>query len=352
MFESAPGGARPHSRRAILTTILGGGVVLGGCGSGPAAGRRAAAFDATRLAAGYAVLAERARPGTLGLGVTSLGAPTLWCAVPAVRFPMQSVSKAPLAAAALAEIDAGRLRFNEPIAVEAGDLAPMNSRLNARFGGQPLSLPAADLIALAVQESDSTAADVLMRRIGGPAAVTAWLAARGLGDMRIDSYDHDLQPRMIGLGDGRPEWAAPGAWTRAREGLAPSATEAALAAYLADPRDTTTVPAALKFLALLGGGGLLSPASGALLLRLMTATRAGEGRLRAGLPRGASLAHQTGTAPTVLGLTAAANDIGLAALADGRRFAIAVFLSGATATDRQRDALIADAGRLAVAALI
>jgi beta-lactamase class A len=84
-----------------------------------------------------------------------------------------------------------------------------------------------------------------------------------------------------------------------------------------------------------------------LLLRLMTDSTTGQGRLRAGLPAGASLAHKTGTAATDLGLTPATNDIGIVTLASGRRFALAAYLAGSTATPAARDRLIADAAALA-----
>jgi beta-lactamase class A len=84
-----------------------------------------------------------------------------------------------------------------------------------------------------------------------------------------------------------------------------------------------------------------------LLLRLMTDSATGLGRLRAGLPPGATLAHKTGTAPTDLGLTSATNDIGIVTLANGRRFVAAAYLAGSTATEVGRERLIADAARLA-----
>jgi beta-lactamase class A len=84
---------------------------------------------------------------------------------------------------------------------------------------------------------------------------------------------------------------------------------------------------------------------------LLTHTETGVRRLRAGLPTDASLAHKTGTAPTDLGRTPAINDIGLVTLKDGRQFAIVAFLAGSTATEPERDRLIADTARLFTRAL-
>jgi beta-lactamase class A len=121
--------------------------------------------------------------------------------------------------------------------------------------------------------------------------------------------------------------------------------EAATARYLADPRDTATLPASLDFLTRLAGGQLISTASTRLLLRLMTDS--GPDRLKAGLPPGASIAHKSGASATDLGITPATNDIGVVTLADGRKFAMAAYLAGSTATEAARDTLIADAARLA-----
>jgi beta-lactamase class A len=60
------------------------------------------------------------------------------------------------------------------------------------------------------------------------------------------------------------------------------------------------------------------------------------------------LAHKTGTSATDLGATPATNDIGVVTLAGGRRFAVAAYLAGSTATEAVREGLIADAARLAV----
>lgn len=344
----------PSRRGALATLIAATGLAAAGCADRVNRRYGGGGLDLSRLASGYAQLAERARPGVLALGVMSLDSPGVWSVDPGGPSPMQSVFKAPLAAAALAEVDAGRLALNEIIRIGAEDLSPPPSRLNRAFpptGGAVLAIPVADLIALAVKESDNTAADAVMRRIGGPGAVTAWLRSHDIQGIRVDRYERELQPDLCGLPSFRPAWRDEAPWAAARDAVAPERREAAIAAYLTDPRDTATAEAALNFLGQLAGGSLLSVASTALLLRMMSGARTGADRLRAGLPPGASLAHKTGTAVTDLGLTPATNDIGVATLPGGRRLAIAAFLAGSTATERQREALIADSARLAVSAL-
>lgn len=345
------------SRRTLLTAVLAAGA-LEAVGCSGRVNRRSptVSLDRARWAQGFAGLAERARPSVFDLGVMTLDTPAVWCADGTTRFPMRDVFMAPLAAAALAEVDAGRLRLNETVRLAPQDLSPPPSRVNRLFqqGDRPafVDIPVADLIALAVQEGDETAADSVMRRIGGPGAVTAWLRARGVQDLRVDRYAREVQIATTGLTSFRSEWKNDSAWAAARGAVAPDLREAAMAAYLADPRDTTTLPAILGLLAQLSNGALLSPVSTSLLLRLMSATNTGRSRLAAGLPVGASLAHKTGSSPTDLGLTPATCDVGLVTLANGRRFAVAAFLSGSTATEAHRDGVIADAARLAVSALI
>jgi beta-lactamase class A len=235
------------------------------------------------------------------------------------------------------------------------DLSPLNGAIAEAWPSPPaghvMNLPAVDLIALAVQESDNTAADVIMRRIGGPGAVTAWLRLKDIQDISVDRYERELQDDLAGMPPFEPAWKDPKLWMAARDAVPAAQRDAAMNAYLADPRDTATVPAALTFLHRLARGELLSPASTRLLLGLMTHTSTGLGRLRAGLPASASLAHKTGSSPTDLGFTPATNDIGIATLADGRVFFLAAFLAGSTATEADRDRLIADAARLAVRAM-
>jgi beta-lactamase class A len=306
-----------------------------------------ARLDTGRLTSVFTVFAQRARPAVFGFGVALLDHDLAWVSSAEARFPLQSVFKAFLAGAALAQVDAGRLRLDSRIIVKREDIVPWNSPVAEAWRGRDMSLPMVDLLALAVQQSDNVAADVLMRQIGGPAAVTAWLRGLGVGGVNVDRYETELQPATHGLGPFQPAWADPKAWMAARDAVPAADREAAMASYLADPRDTATLPSSLDFLVRLGRGKLLTPASTRLLLRLMTDCETGAHRLKAGLPADAILAHKTGTSATDLGITPATNDIGIVTLANGRQFALAAYLAGSTATEAVREAMIAEAARLA-----
>jgi beta-lactamase class A len=181
--------------------------------------------------------------------------------------------------------------------------------------------------------------------------VSAWLTGKSIANMSVDRYERELQQEIAGLPPFQPAWKDEAAWIAARNAVPAADREAANVRYLADPRDTATLPASLDFLNKLSLGQLLADASTSLLLRLMTASPTGAGRIRAALPPGATLAHKTGSARTDLGLTPATNDIGIVTLAGGRRFSIAVYLAASTATEVDRDHLIADAARLAISAI-
>lgn len=346
----------PPSRRTLLTTALSS-AALGAAGCGGRVNRHQSAavrgLDMEQLARGFAPLAAQAAPGVFNMGMLTFDTLAVWSADQNRRFPTLGLVGAPLAAAALAEVDAGRLRLNEMVTLRAVDLSPPPGRIDRAFpppGEDELRLPAADLIALAVQEGDDTAADVLAARIGGPGAVTAWLRQHDIKDMRIDRYQREVQTSLFGLASFRAAWKDDDAWAAARASLPPAVREGAMAAFLAEPRDTVTAGGALDFLNRLSSGELLSRASTSLLLRLMAATTR-PSPLRAGLPAGAALAHAGGSSATDLGLTPATCDMGIVTLADGRRFAIAAFLAGSTGTAAQRGALIAQAAHLAVSAL-
>ncbi|HEY5107681.1 MAG TPA: class A beta-lactamase [Caulobacteraceae bacterium] len=341
-----------HATRRLLVTALAAG--LADCGRPARRGVQPSPLDTRLLDRRFPAIAERARPGVFNAGVIGLGANRSWYWNINRAFPMESVAKAPIAAAALAEVDAGRLSLHEPIALTADDLSAPFSAINQAWPtppeGHALTLTAGKLISLAVRLSDNTAADVIMKRIGGPGAVTAWLQSKQIVDMRVDRYAREVQQAIAGMASFRSAWKGESAWLAARGTVAAVDRQAAMDAYLTDPRDTTTAQAALNFLSKLADGELLSRASTRLLIGLMTGGPTGAGRLGAGLPAGAVLAHKTGSTDTDLGFTPVTNDIGIVTLPDGRRFAAAAFLAGATATLAERDRLFADTARLMVRA--
>ncbi|HEX5775885.1 MAG TPA: class A beta-lactamase [Caulobacteraceae bacterium] len=306
-------------------------------------------LDAELLDRDIGAIARRARPAAFDVGVLNIDGGETWALAANRAFPMQSVFKAPLGAAVLEQVDAGKLSLDEVITIREQDLSPPYSPVADAWPGVQ-SYTVRDLLVRAVGGSDNTAADVLMKRIGGPGMVQAYLGDKGIHDLRIDRYERELQTDIYGMAAFHPEWRGEAAFTAALAAVPPATRRAAMSAYLTNHRDTATVSAALTFLQKLVSRELLSRQSTDLLLRIMTETTTGQARLKAGLPPDATLAHKTGTGRTDLGLNPATNDIGIITLKDGRRYAVAVFLAGSPASDTERDAIIADVARAVVRA--
>jgi beta-lactamase class A len=76
----------------------------------------------------------------------------------------------------------------------------------------------------------------------------------------------------------------------------------------------------------------------------------GAHRIKAELPRGGIVMHQTGMSGTKDGITFATNDVGLIILPDGRRLALAVFVTDTKADEATRDAAIARIAKAVCAA--
>jgi beta-lactamase class A len=335
-------------RRFVISTLAAG---LAACGrAGARRATRSGPFDAARVSKGFPAIAARAGPAVFAAGLMNPADTQSWFSRGEQALPMAGLTALPTAAAALAEVDAGRLKLGERITITAMDLSAPYSVIDQAWPTPPerhaTEMPAIDLISLALQADDNTAADAVMKRLGGPGAVTAWLRQVGIKEMRVDRYAREVAQNISGMEPFRPQWKDETAWIAARDTVPAAAREMAMNAYLADPRDTTTVRAAVQMLYLLSLGELLSAASTRLLLTLMATSRTGANRLAAGLPAGAALAQKPASTRTDLGLTPAANDVGIVTFKDGRRIIMAGFLAGSTATQAQRDRLFADAARL------
>jgi len=95
----------------------------------------------------------------------------------------------------------------------------------------------------------------------------------------------------------------------------------------------------------------LSQSSQALRVKYMTDSIAGAKRLKGLLPSGTVVAQKTGTSGTEKGMAAAANDIGILTLPDGRHLAIAVFVSDSPADEAMREGVIAQIAKALVDAV-
>ena len=184
------------------------------------------------------------------------------------RFPMCSTFKLLLAAAVLARsVDNGEL-MSRRIAIAKEDLVAYSPVTETRLAD---GMTVAELCEATLQVSDNTAANLLMKQIGGPEAVTAY--ARLLGDAftRLDRWETELNSAIPG-----------------------------------DERDTTTPQAMLGNLRALFFGGVLPAAQRQRLENWIRGNKTGDERIRAGVPKDWAVGDKTGS-----GAYGAVNDIGV-----------------------------------------
>jgi beta-lactamase class A len=291
-------------------------------------------------------LAQRARPGTLGISVLDLQSGATWRINADRGYPMMSVFKAPVAAAVLSRIEKGELSLDQKVTLTRADVLPGSAvpSIGAKFKGEQMTFTVDQLLTAAVSESDNTAVDALIKVVGGPQVVTAFLHAHAIDGMRVDQGEAGVGQVLEGL---RPGEQAPSIES---EEDASKRYQRGYQAFLADPRNRSTPDAAVQFLHKLWTNELLAPASTQHLLRLMYA-QTKPNRLRAGLPGDVRLADKAGTTGTLDGQTAAFNDIGMLTWPDGHTVILAAFLTQSSASAKERDALFAELGRSVAAAL-
>ncbi|MEL7444948.1 MAG: serine hydrolase [Pseudomonadota bacterium] len=237
------------------------------------------------------------------------------------RFPMASTSKVAVAATFLAGVDQGRwsLTSEFPLLIPVKSKKFSSASAPVRTGNY---VPAYELIGLMISKSCNSCTDALLRVVGGPEAVNAWMRNAGIADFEL-SRDIATLVRDDGEYD-------PAAWI--------------------DPRDSATPRAMGQLLAGIYEGRWLSARSRGVLLGAMEETTTGKRRMPAALPGSAYLAHKTGT------LSRTASDIGIFQLPDGRTVAAAIYVTGQSANlidearnkrtaRKMRDARIADITR-------
>lgn len=330
-------------RRALLAALAVPALPMGlaACREPPLAGQDDPTFDSQALTHQLTAIAERARPGDLGVAVQDLSTAQRAAVAGEQLFPLAGTWIAALGAAVLAEVEVNALSLRETITVDDVDLSPPPSGVADAWPSRR-RWTVEELLKRAVAGGDNTAADVLMKRIGGPGAVTAWLDLKRVENVRVDRYARQRLPEQMGAGSFRADWRGE-AWRKAVLATPEAARRAAQRRYLADPRDSATPLAALRFLEALNQGELTGPDDRRRLLRLMEAA-AGE-RLRPALPAGARLAAITSATPWDLGLTVADNTLAMVRLKDGRRFALAIFLKASPFEESDRDALVLEVMR-------
>lgn len=222
------------------------------------------------------------------------------------RFVMCSSFKASLAAHILTRVDKGLDRLEDVIHYGSADIpdadwyAPV-ARENLAKG----ALSVGEMCAAAVEYSDNTCANLLLARVGGPAALTRFW--RSLGD-RITRLDHN----ELALNRSPP----------------------------GDPHDTSTPYAMAGNLRRFVLGTVLAPGSRDLFIDWLVGCKTGDNRLRGGLHKDWKIGDKTGNN----GSDAAA-DIAVVWPSADRPIVICVYTQGGSPTPYQLTSIFAEVGR-------
>ena len=219
------------------------------------------------------------------------------------RFLMCSTFKGLLAGLVLYKVDAGTERLERMIPYGPADLleyAPV-TRAHVAEG----RLPVEALCAAAVEVSDNTAANLLLASVGGPAALTEFLRRIGDHTTRLDRNEPSLN-----VSDGDKDTTSPRAMATTYSRLLTSQT--------------------------------LAPPSRKRLAGWMAQATTGTTKLRARLPDGWRAGDKTGN-----GRGGVSNDVAILWPPNGAPVMVACYTMGVTAPDAERDAIMAEVGRLA-----
>lgn len=260
-------------------------------------------------------------------------------------FPQQSVSKLWVAMTVLDQVDSGKLRLDQLVHIGRDDLTLFHQPIRARvLANGSVDETVLSLLEQSVTTSDCTANDSLLRTVGGPEAVRAFIARKGLGAIRFGDGERKLQSKIAGL-EWKQEYSIANNFEVARAKLPLDLRRAALNRYLSDPYDGASPMAVVNALARLSKIELLSPESTRLLLSLLERTSSGPNRLKAGVPADWRFGHKTGTGQELGGQATGYNDIGIMIAPDGRRYALAVLIGDTTAGIPARMAMMQGVSR-------
>ena len=220
------------------------------------------------------------------------------------RFPMCSTFKVLAAAAVLKLVDEGKEHLDRMVPYGKEDIleyAPVTKE-HLKEGGMTL----ANLCAAAIEKSDNTAGNLLLRTIGGPSGLTSFLRALGDETTRLDRMEPDLNSAIPG-----------------------------------DERDTTTPGAMRDDLVRLLTGDVLSAASRRQLETWLAGSKTGAQMIRAGVPTTWRVGDKTGR-----GDNGATNDVAVLRPPNRPPIFLAIYSVGSAAAANQRTATVAEVARV------
>jgi beta-lactamase class A len=224
------------------------------------------------------------------------------------RFPMCSTFKVLAATAVLKLVDQGKEHLDRMVVYGKEDIleyAPVTKE-HLKEGRMTLG----NLCAAAIEQSDNTAGNLLLRTIGGPLGLTSFLRALGDETTRLDRIEPDLNTAIPG-----------------------------------DERDTTTPAAMRDDLVRLLTRDVLSPASRRQLETWLVGNKTGAQMIRAGVPTTWRVGDKTGR-----GDNGATNDVAVLRPPNRPPIFLAIYSVGSAASANERTVTVAEVARVVAAA--
>ena len=229
------------------------------------------------------------------------------------RLVMHSVMKFPIALTVLHWVDTGKLQLSQLIHISKHDLEKDTwSPLRDKYpkGGD---FPVSELLSYMVSQSDNNACDNLLKTIGGPATVQAYMLQIGIRGIAVRTSEADMASSWELQ---YTNWCKP-------------------------------VEMTALFDQFYNGKILIKPTTDSLYQMLLN-TSTGPKRLKGLLPAGTAVAHKTGSSPTnAEGLSPATNDAGIITLPNGKHLIISVFVCNSTNDEATREGTIAKIAKAA-----
>ena len=219
---------------------------------------------------------------------------------------MCSTFKTLLVAHVLHEAQNGRLDLGRKYVYQQSEVVSW-SPVSEKYAGADAGMTLQQLCEAAVVVSDNTAANLLLNASGGPAGLTSWMRELGDSLTRLDRNEPDLNTAIAG-----------------------------------DERDTTTPAAMSRTMQKLLLGNVLTDAGRAVLQQWLLASRTGDKRLRAGMPKDWKIGGKTGS-----GDNGTANDTLLIwPKPDAAPLLVTAFFTRNSLEPAQRDEVLAKAGQI------
>jgi beta-lactamase class A len=224
------------------------------------------------------------------------------------RFPLCSTFKLIAVAAILNLATKDARLLQQRVTIDAQDIVA-NSPITSKHVGTDMSV--SDLCAAALQYSDNTAANLLMKQLGGPAAVTAFARLAGDETFRLDRWETELNSAIPG-----------------------------------DPRDTSTPANMARSMQGLALDNVLADPQREQLHAWLKGNTTGTTRIRAGVPSDWVVGDKTGA-----GAYGTTNDIAVLWPAKGSPVVLAIYFTQPDQAAPLRNDVIAEASRIVVAGI-